>query len=62
MMTKTREARVDRAKEIVAKIAADYPLVWGQVAAQAEGSETVGRPHIADAMVAALEPYTASGD
>jgi len=53
MMARTREARVDRAKEIVAKIAVDYPLAWEQVATQAEGSETVGRPHIADAMVAA---------
>ena len=53
MMAKTRDARIDRAKEIVAKIAADFPLRWEQVAAQAEGSETVGRPHIADAMVTA---------
>ncbi len=53
MMANTREARVDRAKEIVAKVAVDYPLRWEQVAAQAAGSETVGRPHIADALVTA---------
>lgn len=53
MMARTRDARVDRAKEIVTRIAADYPIEWAEVAAQSGGADTVGRPHIADALVAA---------
>lgn len=53
MLTLTRDARVARAQQIVAKISADYPLSWDQVLMYAGTAETVGRPHIADAMVAA---------
>ena len=53
MMARTRDARVDRAREIVGKVARDYPLTWEAVAAHAESAETVGRPHIADALVTA---------
>ncbi len=53
MLTLTRDARVARAQEIVAKISADYPLSWDHVLLFAGTAETVGRPHIADAMVAA---------
>lgn len=53
MLTLTRDARVVRAQEIVAKISADYPLTWDHVLMYAGTAETVGRPHIADAMVAA---------
>lgn len=53
MMARTRDARIDRAKEIVARIAADYPITWEAVEQRAGGSDTVGRPHIADVMVAA---------
>lgn len=53
MLALTRDARVHRAREIVAKVGADYPLTWEQVLAQAGGAATVGRPHIADALVAA---------
>lgn len=52
MLVQTRSSRVDRAREIVGKIALDYPLTWDQVQTQAEGAATVGRPHIADALVA----------
>jgi predicted metal-dependent phosphoesterase TrpH len=48
----TRAARLDRAHAMVARIAADYPLTWEDVAAQASGEATIGRPHIADALVA----------
>jgi len=51
MLAKTRAARVDRAKEIVGKIAIDYPVTWEQVLARSGGAVTVGRPHIADALV-----------
>ena len=53
MMARTRHARVDRAREIVGKVARDYPITWEAVAAHSESAETVGRPHIADALVSA---------
>ncbi|MDN4471640.1 PHP domain-containing protein [Demequina zhanjiangensis] len=52
MLARTQEARVGRAREIVEKIAVDYPLTWEDVEARAGVSATVGRPHIADALVA----------
>jgi predicted metal-dependent phosphoesterase TrpH len=51
MLAKTRASRVHRARDIVEKVARDYPLTWDQVQARAEGAATVGRPHIADALV-----------
>ncbi|WP_084077168.1 PHP domain-containing protein [Demequina sp. NBRC 110057] len=50
MLALTREARVHRARAIVDVLAADFPLTWGAVADRA-GAATVGRPHIADALV-----------
>jgi predicted metal-dependent phosphoesterase TrpH len=50
---KLRDARVRRARAIVERLAAlGAPLTWAQVQAAAGGS-VVGRPHIAQAMVAA---------
>jgi len=53
MLARTRQARVGRAQEIVRRIAVHYPLTWDAVVDMAGSSQTVGRPHIADAMVAA---------
>lgn len=56
MFARTRRARVERAREMVRRINAEFPqITWDAVCAQAgEGKETtVGRPHIADALVAA---------
>lgn len=47
-----RESRGSRARRIVERIAADVPLEWSDVQAQVEPGATVGRPHIADALVA----------
>ncbi len=48
-----RDDRVPRAKEIVRRLAeADYPIRWEDVEAQTSRGATVGRPHIADALVA----------
>jgi predicted metal-dependent phosphoesterase TrpH len=47
-----REARRTRAQRIVERIGVDYPLVWTDVLAQTTPGSTVGRPHIADALVA----------
>ncbi|MGC4175609.1 PHP domain-containing protein [Demequina sp.] len=52
MIAETRAARVDRARQMVHRISADYPLTWDEVLTHATASDTVGRPHIADAMVA----------
>lgn len=52
MMERTRADRIERARRIVELIAQDYPLTWDDVVARAEGASTVGRPHIADALVA----------
>ena len=49
-----RASRAGRAQAIVQRLAADYPLTWDDVLAQVgEGNAAVGRPHIADALVAA---------
>ena len=47
-----RVARIGRAEQIVAAIGRDYDLTWDDVVAQTGDGATVGRPHIADALVA----------
>ncbi|MEX1077696.1 MAG: PHP domain-containing protein [Homoserinimonas sp.] len=47
-----RTSRLSRAESIVGRIAADYDLTWDDVLAQTTSGATVGRPHIADALVA----------
>jgi len=49
---RTREARLHRAERIVERIAVDYDLTWADVLAQSGAGSTLGRPHIADALVA----------
>ncbi len=46
-----REGRLHRAERIVERIAVDYPLTWDDVLAEATDDSTLGRPHIADALV-----------
>ncbi len=52
----TRDDRAWRARRIVERIAEDFPLTWADVEEQLSragaAEATVGRPHIADAMVA----------
>ncbi|AMB58005.1 PHP domain-containing protein [Microterricola viridarii] len=50
--TRIRQARMTRAEEIVEHIGRDYALSWDDVLAQAADGATIGRPHIADALVA----------
>ncbi|MET0976739.1 MAG: PHP domain-containing protein [Leifsonia sp.] len=47
-----RAARLTRAEEIVRRISRDYDITWDDVLAQTTPDSTVGRPHIADALVA----------
>ncbi|MEU1970168.1 PHP domain-containing protein [Microbacterium sp. NPDC019599] len=51
-MERIREDRIGRAERIVRSIGRDYPLTWADVVANTGSGATVGRPHIADALVA----------
>ncbi|MGW4858038.1 PHP domain-containing protein [Kocuria palustris] len=53
VMQRARRSRRTRAERMVELIAEDYPISWEQVLDQVVGDATVGRPHIADALVAA---------
>ena len=46
-----RAGRLNRAERIVEKISADYDLTWDDVLAESIDGTTLGRPHIADALV-----------
>lgn len=50
---RARESRETRAKRIVENVSADYPITWERVCALAPEGGPIGRPHIADALVAA---------
>ncbi|GAA1973328.1 PHP domain-containing protein [Isoptericola halotolerans] len=52
-LARTRDDRLVRARTMVDRLAADFPLTWEDVVAHTHGDATVGRPHIADALVAA---------
>ncbi len=52
-LTRLRSGRTDRGRQIVDALVADgYPISWEQVRSDAAGS-SVGRPHVARALVAA---------
>ncbi|MBE7163305.1 MAG: PHP domain-containing protein [Williamsia herbipolensis] len=52
-----RDGRLSRARRMVDRIGRDHPLTWDDVLAQASPGATIGRPHIADALVVkGLEP------
>jgi len=46
-----RDGRLHRAERIVQRIAADFDLSWDDVLAESSDGTTLGRPHIADALV-----------
>lgn len=48
-----RTSRDTRAQRMVENLGEDYPITWEDVVAQSSGAHTIGRPHIADALVAA---------
>jgi predicted metal-dependent phosphoesterase TrpH len=52
MTDRIRSSRMDRAQEMSDRIARDYDLGWDDIVAQTTDGATVGRPHIADALVA----------
>src|SRR5450631_1229510 len=51
-LDRSRESRGTRAERIVERLSADVPLTWDDVLEHIEPGATIGRPHIADAMVA----------
>jgi len=52
-INKARDARVHRARRMVALLSEDYPVDWDLVSRHAVPGATIGRPHIADALVTA---------
>ena len=48
-----RASRDTRAQRMVERLGEDFPITWEDVVAQSSGAHTIGRPHIADALVAA---------
>ena len=51
-LAEVRASRLGRAREMVRRLAADYAISWEAVLGAGD-ARTVGRPHIADALVAA---------
>jgi predicted metal-dependent phosphoesterase TrpH len=48
---RTRDDRLGRAERMVSRLSEDFDITWADVLAQS-GGVTIGRPHIADALVA----------
>ncbi len=51
-LERTRTSRRTRAREMTDRLARDYPITWETVVAHTGDGATVGRPHLADALVA----------
>jgi predicted metal-dependent phosphoesterase TrpH len=51
-LDRTRDARLHRARAIVDLLAVDVPITWDDVLEHSRDAVVVGRPHIADALVA----------
>ncbi|RKW71601.1 PHP domain-containing protein [Galactobacter caseinivorans] len=52
-LAELRYSRDHRARAMVERLAEDFPIDWAQVVGQTQDGATIGRPHIADALVAA---------
>ena len=52
VLAHSRSSRDGRARAMVDRLAEDFDLTWAEVAAQAGPGATIGRPHIADVLVA----------
>ncbi|UNX56445.1 PHP domain-containing protein [Georgenia sp. TF02-10] len=50
---RSRRSREERARIMVDRLSQDFPITWADVRAQVAPGATVGRPHMADALVAA---------
>src|SRR3954451_1978415 len=52
MTDRIRSSRLDRARIMADRISQDFDLDWDDIVAEASDGATVGRPHIADALIA----------
>jgi predicted metal-dependent phosphoesterase TrpH len=52
-LDRTRASRATRAERMVGLLSEDYPITWEDVLTQTGPGTTIGRPHLADALVAA---------
>lgn len=52
MTDRIRSSRLERAQVMADRISRDYDLGWDDILAQTTDGATVGRPHIADALIA----------
>ena len=52
-ITRSRAARETRAEVMVERLAEDFPIDWAMVREHVAPGATIGRPHIADALVSA---------
>lgn len=52
MTDRIRRSRLDRARTMADRIGRDFDLHWDDIVAQMSEGATIGRPHIADALVA----------
>lgn len=52
MTDRIRRSRLDRARTMADRIGRDFDLHWDDIVAQTTDGATVGRPHIADALIA----------
>jgi predicted metal-dependent phosphoesterase TrpH len=52
MTDRIRSSRLDRARTMADRIGRDFDLDWDDILAQTSDGATVGRPHIADALIA----------
>ncbi|MDN6350439.1 MAG: phosphatase, partial [Yaniella sp.] len=50
-VAKSRNARYTRAKRMAELLSQDYPITWDLVKQQTTVEATIGRPHLADALV-----------
>lgn len=53
VLERARASRDTRARRMVERLAEDFPLTWQDVVSQVGDARVIGRPHIADALVAA---------
>lgn len=51
-MERSRSSRESRARRMTERLGRDYPITWDDVLAQVSEGTTIGRPHLADALVA----------
>jgi hypothetical protein len=52
MTDRIRSSRLERARTMADRIGRDFDLHWDDIVAQTSDGATIGRPHIADALVA----------